>query len=604
MRSAGGCWCWRCTALTGRPTRSRRCAARATSLAEELGVDPGPALRELEAEVLAQSPRSLARAEAARAATGPARARRQPPAVPTGHVGLVERRPRAGRPARSTSTTLAARAAAALLLIEGPAGIGKTRLLRGGRAGWRPSDRRAGARRAGAASWSRAFGFGVVRQLFEPLLTDPRRRDAAAGAGQRSVRAGCSTSSATTSTADGSFAVLHGLYWLTVNLTVGRPAGADRSTTLQWCDAASLRFLAYLARRLEGLPVLVVADGARPASERQRRGAARPSSSLRAGRGRAAAAARCRRTATADAGPQPARRAADDAVRRRPATARPSGNPLLLRPAAAGAGGRRGTGRTPRTPTRVVRRRVRGRSSSTGAAAAAPDAARRRRRGGPGRGRTGRPDADLPVDRRRSPELDRGPRRRGARRPGAAREIVGDEQPAGVRAPVGAATRSTADLPGRGARAAARAGRRGCCSAAGATGGAGRRRTCCWRLPRRWTRTSSRCSASRGPSRGGPRGVRKRGHLPAAGAGRAARRPGPRRDVLLELGRLEALRRRRRRAVRAPRRRPTTSCTEPADAAQRARSPSAIGRDAGLRQRARRGHRLRPRGRAAAARPS
>ena len=31
---------------------------------------------------------------------------------------------------------------------------------------------------------------------------------------------------------------------------------------LHWCDRASLRFLAYLTRRLEGLPVLVVGKSA------------------------------------------------------------------------------------------------------------------------------------------------------------------------------------------------------------------------------------------------------------------------------------------------------------------------------------------------------
>ena len=55
---------------------------------------------------------------------------------------------------------------------------------------------------------------------------------------------------------DVSFAVLHGLYWLTVNLSAERPLllAVD---DLQWCDHPSLRFLAYLARRLDGLPVLV-----------------------------------------------------------------------------------------------------------------------------------------------------------------------------------------------------------------------------------------------------------------------------------------------------------------------------------------------------------
>jgi hypothetical protein len=61
------------------------------------------------------------------------------------------------------------------------------------------------------------------------------------------------------------FAVLHGLYWLVANLT----ALEDRPVLLvvddlQWADAPSLAFLAYLARRLEGLPVAVAA-AARPA---------------------------------------------------------------------------------------------------------------------------------------------------------------------------------------------------------------------------------------------------------------------------------------------------------------------------------------------------
>ena len=48
--------------------------------------------------------------------------------------------------------------------------------------------------------------------------------------------------------------VLHGLYWLVANL-------AERSPLLlaiddvQWADEPSLRFLLYLARRLEGVPV-------------------------------------------------------------------------------------------------------------------------------------------------------------------------------------------------------------------------------------------------------------------------------------------------------------------------------------------------------------
>ena len=51
--------------------------------------------------------------------------------------------------------------------------------------------------------------------------------------------------------------MLHGLYWLLNNLTSESPVALSVDD-LHWADAESLRFLAYLAHRLEGLPVLVV----------------------------------------------------------------------------------------------------------------------------------------------------------------------------------------------------------------------------------------------------------------------------------------------------------------------------------------------------------
>src|SRR5262249_34413647 len=52
-------------------------------------------------------------------------------------------------------------------------------------------------------------------------------------------------------------AMLHGLFWLTVNLSSERPVLLVVDD-LHWCDSASMRFLGYLARRLDDLPVLLV----------------------------------------------------------------------------------------------------------------------------------------------------------------------------------------------------------------------------------------------------------------------------------------------------------------------------------------------------------
>ncbi len=153
----------------------------------------------------------------------------------------------------------AAGGAGSLVLVEGPAGIGKTRLLE------------AAATTAAARGWlvlrarggqlERSDPYGVVRQLLERELSlgDPRRRSKLLdGAGGHAGRAlGMDGAPA----AD-EFAVLHGLYWLVAGLS------AQRSLLLvvddlHWADAASVRFVAYLARRLTDLGV-VLAVAARP----------------------------------------------------------------------------------------------------------------------------------------------------------------------------------------------------------------------------------------------------------------------------------------------------------------------------------------------------
>nr|MDQ3726565.1 ATP-binding protein [Actinomycetota bacterium] len=141
-------------------------------------------------------------------------------------------------------------------LIEGPAGIGKTRLLAEAR---RVAEERGipslGAR---GSELEREFPFGVVRQLIEPaLMQRPNRTELFEGAAEiaQAVFAPPGTESLG---GDASFAVLHGLYWLTLDLVGDRPLLLTIDD-LHWCDRPSLRMLAYVVRRLEGIPLLILA---------------------------------------------------------------------------------------------------------------------------------------------------------------------------------------------------------------------------------------------------------------------------------------------------------------------------------------------------------
>ena len=73
----------------------------------------------------------------------------------------------------------AAEGEARLVLIEGAAGIGKTRLLSEARRRAEAAGMRALTARG--SELEREFAFGVVRQLFEPVLGRKRRARAAAG---------------------------------------------------------------------------------------------------------------------------------------------------------------------------------------------------------------------------------------------------------------------------------------------------------------------------------------------------------------------------------------------------------------------------------------
>jgi DNA-binding SARP family transcriptional activator/tetratricopeptide (TPR) repeat protein len=236
------------------------------TLNDELGVDPSRALRELEAEVLAQSPALELPARTADrlpAAPGPSvpmqRPGESPARRPPQPMAPVDRLVGRDQELAELHTCLdeACAGQGRLALVEGPSGIGKSRLL--GEAKRMAADQGMATLSARGSQMEREFGFGAVRQLFEPSLVDPARR-AVLLSGAAASAAGVFDSGADPAHegADGSFAVLHGLYWLTVNLTADGPLllAVD---DLQWCDNGSLRFFAYLLHRLEGLPVLLVA---------------------------------------------------------------------------------------------------------------------------------------------------------------------------------------------------------------------------------------------------------------------------------------------------------------------------------------------------------
>ena len=145
-----------------------------------------------------------------------------------------------------------------VVLVEGPAGVGKTELLRlAGSVGERAGHR---ILRGRGTELDRPFGFGVVRQLFERCV---RESPAALEGGAESAAAVFSAASAETPAEEGLYAHLHGLYWLAVNLAEQRPL-LLLADDLHWTDTASLRWLVYLAERVEDLP-LVLMCATRPA---------------------------------------------------------------------------------------------------------------------------------------------------------------------------------------------------------------------------------------------------------------------------------------------------------------------------------------------------
>ena len=212
-------------------------------LREELGAAPGPELLALH-ERLLQPRAAAAAAKPATSAVAPA----APPPPAAQLPVIVERESELAELDRMLTAARAGEGR--LLYLEGPAGIGKTRLLielreRAHAAGVFVLEARAGV-------LERENGFGIVRQLCAPFAGRTDLFDAST----EPARPAITDVAATSTDGDRSFAVLHALYLLTVKVAAEQPL-VILIDDLQWSDAQTLRFVAYLARRLADLPVLV-----------------------------------------------------------------------------------------------------------------------------------------------------------------------------------------------------------------------------------------------------------------------------------------------------------------------------------------------------------
>jgi predicted ATPase len=141
----------------------------------------------------------------------------------------------------------------AVLVFNGPAGIGKSELLAAVEAA--AQARGFGVLRARGSEFEEEIAFGISRQLFEPMLraaSPGEWRRLVDGVAQVGVRA--LGMDAAEPPAD-RFAALHWLYWLCANRAERGPLVVAIDDA-QWTDNPSLTWLGYLARRTSDLALL------------------------------------------------------------------------------------------------------------------------------------------------------------------------------------------------------------------------------------------------------------------------------------------------------------------------------------------------------------
>ena len=170
--------------------------------------------------------------------------------------GLIERDEQLRRLAAVIETVTSG--TGSVLAVTGPAGIGKSSVLRVAAEHARGCGLEVLTARG--EDLERELGHGVTRQLLDrPLarLGDAGRARLLVGAAALAAPVlGLPAAPAPTSI-DPEFAARHGLTWLLAGLAERRPILLSLDDA-QWADAPALRWLAYLAPRLDQVPVLVL----------------------------------------------------------------------------------------------------------------------------------------------------------------------------------------------------------------------------------------------------------------------------------------------------------------------------------------------------------
>src|SRR5215207_2232574 len=134
----------------------------------------------------------------------------------------------------------ATRQSGGLLVIDGPAGLGKTALLEAARD--RAADAGLLVLNARGAELERAFAFGLVRQLYDLAIRDAPVEPDVLFAGAARFAApllDVLIDGAPQTPSEDPFVARHAVYWLTANLAAERPL-ALLVDDAQWGDNASL----------------------------------------------------------------------------------------------------------------------------------------------------------------------------------------------------------------------------------------------------------------------------------------------------------------------------------------------------------------------------